>query len=46
MQRNAAAREARRLFMPDPTLAAITAAGDALRQIRPYYTEEPEAPEE
>lgn len=41
--RNSAGSEARRLFMPDQTLAAITSAGDVLNRIRPYYKEEPTA---
>jgi hypothetical protein len=41
--RNDAAENARRADMPDSTLAAITAAGELLNRLRPYYEEEPAA---
>jgi hypothetical protein len=41
MLRNDAAENARRADMPDPTIAAITAAGGLLNRLRPYYEEEP-----
>ena len=39
--RNDAAENARRADMPEATLATITAAGELLNRIRPYYEEEP-----
>jgi hypothetical protein len=41
MLRNDAAENARRADMPEATLATITAAGELLNRIRPYYEEEP-----
>lgn len=46
VMRNSAAAEARRMFMPDQTLAAITSAGDTLNRLRPYYMAEPPTPAE
>ena len=42
--RNDAAENARRADMPESTLAAITAAGELLNRLRPYYEEEPTTP--
>jgi hypothetical protein len=39
--RNDAAENARRADMPDSTVASITAAGELLLRLRPYYEEEP-----
>jgi hypothetical protein len=39
--RNDAAENARRADMPDATVATITAAGELLLRLRPYYEEEP-----
>jgi len=46
VMRNSAAEEARRMFMPDQTLAAITSAGDVLNRLRPYFVAEAPAPAE
>lgn len=43
MLRNDAAENARRADMPESTLATITAAGELLNRLRPYYEEEPAA---
>jgi hypothetical protein len=37
--RNDAAENARRADMPDDTIASITAAGELLNRLRPYYEE-------
>jgi hypothetical protein len=39
--RNDAAENARRADMPDSAIATITAAGELLVRLRPYYEEEP-----
>ena len=39
--RNDAAENARRADMPDSTVATISAAGELLLRLRPYYEEEP-----
>jgi hypothetical protein len=39
--RNDAVENARRADMPESTLAAITAAGELMNRLRPYYEEEP-----
>jgi len=39
------AENARRMFMPEPTLAAITEVGEVLLRITPYYASEPTAAE-
>lgn len=39
--RNDAAENARRADMPESTLAAVTAAGELLNRLRPYYEEAP-----
>jgi hypothetical protein len=41
--RNDAAENARRADMPEATIATITAAGELLLRLRPYYEEEPAA---
>jgi hypothetical protein len=41
--RNDAAENARRADMPDDTIATISAAGELLLRLRPYYEEEPTA---
>ena len=41
--RNDAAENARRADMPESTLSAVTAAGELLNRLRPYYEEEPKA---
>lgn len=41
--RNDAVENARRADMPDSTVAAITAAGELLNRLHPYYEEEPAA---
>jgi hypothetical protein len=39
--RNDAAESARRAVTPDSTIDAITAAGELMNRLRPYYEEEP-----
>ena len=39
--RNDAAENARRADMPDSAIATITAAGELMNRLRPYYEEEP-----
>jgi hypothetical protein len=39
--RNDAVENARRADMPESTLAAITAAGELMNRLHPYYEEEP-----
>jgi hypothetical protein len=39
--RNDAAESARRAVTPDSTVDAITAAGELMNRLRPYYEEEP-----
>jgi predicted membrane metal-binding protein len=42
--RNDAAESARRAVMPDTTVGALTAAGELMLRLRPYYEAEPTAP--